>query len=215
VLESYLRWTFIRLNSEQKVRIVDGRAATFNTGLVTPNQEEIFALFEPNGPEHSLPWKLKGFRVASNIELLRVFGGDLPEMAEYFTDPTELLYDRRCDLMINLDHIIDENISRFPASMSENKHLARNLLQSAESNTRKRVQRNYKTAIPQFYQGRIQLLLPLCLEQPSRADLALVVSRISVDNGSDVYRGNTVLTLDMAYNNARLLARPDSDWLTP
>ena len=28
------------------------------------------------------------------------------------------------------------------------------------------------------------------------------------------YRGNTVLTLDMAYSNARLLARPDPDWLS-
>ena len=28
------------------------------------------------------------------------------------------------------------------------------------------------------------------------------------------YRGNTVLTLDVAYSNARLLARPDPDWLS-
>ena len=27
------------------------------------------------------------------------------------------------------------------------------------------------------------------------------------------YRGETVLTLDMAYNNARLLAKPDVFWL--
>ncbi|MEU9346595.1 DUF3825 domain-containing protein [Streptomyces sp. NPDC048278] len=27
-------------------------------------------------------------------------------------------------------------------------------------------------------------------------------------------RGHTVLTTAMAYNNARLLARPDSDWST-
>ena len=28
-------------------------------------------------------------------------------------------------------------------------------------------------------------------------------------------RRSTVLTLDMAYNNARLLARPDNEWLQP
>ena len=29
------------------------------------------------------------------------------------------------------------------------------------------------------------------------------------------YTGHTCLTLDMAYNNARLIACPNSEWLTP
>jgi hypothetical protein len=58
----------------------------------------------------------------------------------------------------------------------------------------------------------VQLLLPICLENPARADLALVVAKNEAGNA---YRGSTVLTLDMAYNNARLLARPDTEWLQP
>jgi hypothetical protein len=79
-----------------------------------------------------------------------------------------------------------------------------------------RVEQNYKTAVPQFYwlpndeAGRLQLLLPLALEDIARADLAL-----SVDRVGDVYRAATVLTLDMACNNARLIARPDREWLEP
>jgi hypothetical protein len=42
------------------------------------------------------------------------------------------------------------------------------------------------------------------------ADLALVVNR---DENS--YVAHTVLTLDQAFNNARLLAKPDREWLTP
>jgi len=42
--------------------------------------------------------------------------------------------------------------------------------------------------------------------EDGRADLALVVEK---DADRKAYRGNTVLTLDMAYSNARLLARPD------
>ena len=30
---------------------------------------------------------------------------------------------------------------------------------------------------------------------------------------SGAYQGQTILTLDLAYNNSRLVARPDSDWL--
>ena len=57
----------------------------------------------------------------------------------------------------------------------------------------------------------MQLLLPLCLLQDGKADLALVVEK---EKDGRAYRGNTVLTLDMAYSNARLLARPDPDWLS-
>ena len=83
-------------------------------------------------------------------------------------------------------------------------------LKGAIDNARQRVRRNYKTAIPQYYQGAVQLLLPMCLSAPGKADLALVVS-----HHGDFYRASTCLTLDMAYNNARLLARPDRDWLHP
>ena len=83
-------------------------------------------------------------------------------------------------------------------------------VKGAIDNAKERVLRNYKTAIPQYYRGKVQLLLPLCLGSPNIAELALVVE----DHG-EFYRASTCLTLDMAYNNARQLARPDRDWLMP
>ena len=43
-----------------------------------------------------------------------------------------------------------------------------------------------------------------------KADLALVVER-----ENKRYFGSTVLPLDWAYKNARLIARPDREWLEP
>ena len=74
----------------------------------------------------------------------------------------------------------------------------------------KRIKRNYKTAIPHSYDGKIQFLLPLCMLSKKDADLALVVNK-----EENVYQAHTVLTLDQAYNNARLLAKPDREWLNP
>jgi hypothetical protein len=48
-------------------------------------------------------------------------------------------------------------------------------LKGAMDNAKERVRRNYKTAIPQYYRGRIQVLLPLCITNARTADLALVV----------------------------------------
>ena len=42
----------------------------------------------------------------------------------------------------------------------------------------------------------------------NKADVAIAVSK--KDN---CYQGHTCLTLDMAYNNARLIAKPESNWL--
>lgn len=79
-----------------------------------------------------------------------------------------------------------------------------------------RVTWNYKTAIPVYYvtEHKMQLLLPLALEKNDTIDAALVCNhKYDETNGVNNYEGKTVFTLQMAYNNARLITRPDSDWL--
>jgi len=70
---------------------------------------------------------------------------------------------------------------------------------------------NFKTAIPMYYPttDKMSLLLPLALVNDDNVDVALVVGRQKSGN----YIGHTILPLDWAYSNARLITRPDSDWL--
>ena len=71
---------------------------------------------------------------------------------------------------------------------------------------------NYKIAVPQFYNNKFQLLLPLNLTVGSpNPDLALVAQKLN----NKTYTARTCLTLRMAYNNARLIVRPQSNWLKP
>lgn len=86
-----------------------------------------------------------------------------------------------------------------------------NRLQDSVELATKRVEWNFRTAIPAFYPTRdsMSLLLPLDLTEDSRSDIALVVEL----QDSGAYLGQTILTMRMAYNNARLICRPDSDWL--
>jgi len=58
----------------------------------------------------------------------------------------------------------------------------------------------------------MQLLLPLNLTSENEADLALVADK---DKDRHIYRIRTVLTMDMAYVDARLITRPDREWLNP
>jgi hypothetical protein len=65
-------------------------------------------------------------------------------------------------------------------------------------------------AVPQYHEKKIQLLIPLFFENDNKLDLALVLTK-----KDGYYQGHTCLTLDMAYNNARLIAKPESNWLCP
>ena|ERR1700678_187540 len=89
----------------------------------------------------------------------------------------------------------------------------KNRLEDAKALAEKRTRWNFKTAIPQYYPTHniMSLLLPLALVSDEKVDIALVVTR----NQSGSYQGRTVLPLEWAYKNARLVCRPDSDWLTP
>jgi len=211
ILYNYIRYTYKRIAEERKVALSeDGQFACFNTGLVTPHQEPLFASFEPNRHEDAQPWFFKDWYRRGQWEL-NIFP-ELPPMAHYFDDPTCLVFDARKGFRTNVEHIIESTPrERFPDPYrSMDDYALQTILRGAVDNAKERVRRSYKTAVPQFYMGQVQLLLPLCLSNPQIADLALVVERHAT-----FYRAATCLTLDMAYNNARQLARPDRDWLQP
>jgi cold shock CspA family protein len=220
ILHNYLVYTFAKLKEQADAgdativeKLVDGRRYTcFDTGLATPQQQHIYAFFGENTNPAVAPWYFYGFHTVSDRIFPWSSGDELPKLAEYFDDPAELIYDRRLELQLDYEHILEDHLEdRFPEPLRGNVSLARNALIGTEAQIRDRVYRNYKTAVPQYWRGRIQLLLPLCLLQDGKADLALLVEK---EPDGQCYRGNTVLTLDMAYSNARLLARPDPDWLS-
>ncbi len=206
ILTNYVKHTFVKLYEEEKVcEYVD--YSLFNTGLVTNLQEEIFALFQKNRHDARQNWYFIGWRKQSDRDLLRF--SRLPDCANYCDNPADLMYDTRLELRSNVNHIIEDNITRFPAFFQEmDKYQQCVLLGGTIEDAKRRVKRNYKTAVPQYYKGKIQLLLPICLTSKAYADLALVVEK-----QNDIYRASTCLTLDMALNNARLIARPDDEWL--
>ncbi len=210
ILYYYFHYTFERVKEQEKIEHTeDDSFACFNTGLVTKHQESIYALFSKNQEPNREPWRFVKFCRKGEYELTRF--SKLPDIATYFEDPSCLVFDSRLELRENIDHLIGENRERFPEPFkSMDDYALQVIVRGAIDNAKERVKRNYKVAVPQYHKGQVQLLLPLCLADPNRADLALLVQRFE-----GFYRAPTCLTLDMAYNNARQLARPDREWLEP
>src|ERR1043165_2547686 len=122
ILDSYIRYTFIRLSEQGRLAIAD-RVACFNTGLLTSSQEEIFGLFsvsdrfdsqKPVTPTNK-KWFLKAWARAGD----RVLTGfsSLPALASYWSDPAELIFNPALQVQLNVDHIVRDNLSRFPAEL--------------------------------------------------------------------------------------------------
>ena len=219
ILRNYLEHTYRRLKLENKLSFTSNNShACFNTGLVTKHLEEIYALFEKYRNLNAsvinpAPFFFKGFFQKSDSHLLKVFPGNLPDIADYFQRPEDLIFNPRCNIIPQIDHIIEDNRDRFPDHMKNlyDDDIRRKLTGAIDEATKK-VKTNYKIAVPQYYDNKIQLLLPLCLTSGSpNPDLALVTHKIN----QDTYTARTCLTLRMAYNNARLIVKPFSSWLKP
>ena len=254
ILKSYLTYTFYRLQSEGKVLEDEEKGiAAFNTGLVDPTYEAIYACFSPSNMEQ--PWRFEAFCKAGSKmwgkKLVASFD-PLPQRAAYFEKKEDLLFDGNRTLQRDVDHILLDNIDRLPEAFlaeelrgaddaiealsravnaqdeSSRRGAYDELRDAVESNVRikrrlinrlddaielaqKRVEWNFKTAVPAFYptKNTMSLLLPLDLTENDQPDVALVVELME----SGAYIGQTILTMKMAYNNARLICRPDSDWL--
>ena len=260
ILRSYLIYTFGRLRYElksepKKILEKEKQIAVFDTGLVNKHYDKIYAVFTPNEDPRN-EWKFNEFCISGEgrfgKEILNTFGAP-PLAANYFDEPSDLIYDVRKGAP-NLDkkHIITDNIDRYPTSFlieelpSEFEHkdtsqmdwqakkmyydsmrqivdndskiyrsISRRIVDAIDLAIKK-ISWNYKTAIPMYYPvtKKMGLLLPICLDTEEKVDMALVVERLKADRPEDEsYFGHTVLKLDWAYSNARLVCRPESHWL--
>ena len=209
ILRNYIDHTYGKLREEGKI-VETERYAIFNTGLFTPAWKEIYAFLVPNPVPGKQRYQLDGFYPAFRLASQGI--AEFPPRADYFSDPSALVFDAKCDIFPQYDHIFSPlNLCRIPIGLRGDPQLTERF-DTALRSARARIHANYKTAVPQYYRGRIQLLIPVCLLRDGSPDLALVVCK---NEAGTQYIGYTCLTLEMAYNNARLIARPDSEWLRP
>lgn len=210
ILKSYIENTFIKVYDENKIFIYD-EYCLMNTGLYTEFFEDVYLLFTLNRNDGRQKWFLDGFY--TSYQLMNMGINEFPPRADYFFNPAAMVFDPKCDIIPQYSHILNDmdNFRRLPFPLQESSNLV-TLLDGAVKRAKNMISENYRTAVPQYYKGRIQLLIPICLLDEYIPDLAMVVSK----NESDTqYLGHTCLTLQMAYNNARLIGRVDSFWLHP
>lgn len=212
ILKSYIENTYDRLVQEDKIVHLDNGLMVFNTGLINKWFREIYVVCQKD-PSNPRRYTNPKAYLESDRAVMSMFSRstERPEMATFFSSIGDIVFDPELPVYPDDDHIIEDNLERIPEKYRVyNVKALYALMQSAIDSARIMAKRNYKLIVPQFHHSQIQFLMPiyLSLEFAGSPDFALVLEKMG-----DSYRGNTILTLDMAYQNARLIAKPEATWL--
>lgn len=217
ILERYINQVFRKQAVEynytppdyaDNVFFIRNEFSCFHTGLYTPQYKGIYMCFDRNKKRDTLKkWYFRGFADEGSERLRYV--QPLPQRPAFSMRQSMTIYNPDWEIRVNTDHILGDetNISRLPVSLRGAWNLPL-LLESAVELARRKARLDWSIAVPQVFQNRMQYLLPIHLTRMDKPDLAMA---LSVMDG--YYVGHTCLTLEMAYQNARLLARPTAGWL--
>ena len=244
ILKNYLANSYYQALYENKVHFnKNEKTACFNTGLLDPYFNEIFIVCDYDDCHDGILFQYCELRrprtIQQNHRRFQRYVTKTPELACFYEKTADLLFNSDINaLEINIanQHIFEDNLERINDSLPphQEKFDAKTNISACVQKFRTSIayslelaKRNYKLIAPQFWpeNAEVQYLMPIyldgkCEEQNGSSkeiampNVALCLEK--VDNVEGIkYRGTSILTLDMAYQNARLIAKPDSFWLEP
>lgn len=210
ILKSYIKEYFKVICSDKETYFVlseDKKYLCFNTGLLTPFCGDIYAIFSKNIYEkkNKKEWYFKEW--ATESQSRKIFS-ELPPHYNFLQSKEDVIFNPDYEITYNVEHILEENEDRFPESFRrENQFNKVSLLTGTLTLTKRKISRNHRIAVPQYYRNQLGFFLPMYFSNEEKP-IALAVAK--EDNK---YHVNTCLTLDMAYKNARVVGRVESSWL--
>ena len=124
ILKIYLQYTFYQIVNQNKL-IFDkiSSFAAFNTGLKDENYQDIYAvLLKSNDKSIEQEYLFQGFCIAGGQGLGKIIVehfNPLPVKATYIQSVNDYVFDEHALIHTDLDHIVYDNIDRFPFSLLE------------------------------------------------------------------------------------------------
>lgn len=211
ILRKYFLGTFNQCYKQNKFLVTaDNEYTCFNTGLMTPNGNDILCVFQKNKKAGAQPWFLKYFLDKTDRKYMDLFS-KVPELATYTNNYEEFYFNPNLTLTINSDHILDDHWERIHEVVPLSKNIVKALIEGAIEETKRKIKRNLRLVVPQFYNNQIMYLVPIQIpiDDEKTITMALAVELTQQNQ----YRANTIFTKEMAYEKARLLMKPESNWL--
>lgn len=220
-LLNYLEYTFLRLQTLENeqpgtyfIYSGDKKNVCFNTGLQDNLGNDLMLSFKALTPRSGFQdsdWSFDTVLTPQSERYRLTFGQAVPDLAWYTRDSRDYVFNTEFTLNSELhEHVFlrakeRSGFADFPDEVT------RNYLCGVINNLIPKIKRNYKVAIPIYFvkEQKMQLLLPFKTKD------GLSTFLVERDDNHHVYIIKTVLDMDQAFFAARLITRPDDDWLDP
>jgi hypothetical protein len=234
ILISYLGTILLKVKRQDKfLRSDDGRCIIFNTGLLDQYFEQIYIMCYVKQANYGTKDFTEELSNPILVEKIREISGkynflkdgkivqtkDLPLRATFFDNLEQIFFQTDRDIDMDsetYEHIVKERINRLPDEFrNKSTREVATSIKNAIKYAKAMAELNYKFIVPQCRPetpDTIQFLMPLYLSErfERTPDVALV---IKLEQG--FYVPETILPLDWAYQNSRVIAKPDETWLNP
>lgn len=116
ILREYLSATLARVRAQGRLATsADGSLAAFDTGLMTPMDEELYAILSPTGTD--IPWHLDGFATAGAGELgsrLVASLSELPARATYLASVDDVALRDGALTVADYRSLLGDGLARLP-----------------------------------------------------------------------------------------------------
>lgn len=227
ILKSYLENTLNKLVMESRngkpnkvVYSSNWKTALFNSNLLDKYFHDVLIaghveFYSTGEPLIHNPKMVKG-----GITELGFDGAITPQPPQYFEDVNDVIFQTSWVVerdFSTFEHIIDKRRNRFPMEhQGKASAVLASMLDRAIDMAVILAKRNHNIVAPMYRPQAdiIQLLMPIYLDgiYSEHPDFALI---LTPDKEHKIYKPETIIPLDPAYQNARLIAKPDESWLNP
>ena len=197
-----------------------GNNAVINTGLLDKFLNYIYVLYKIESNRFCKPMYVSSHSLLDNLGFTPKQLLNMVSPIKLFHNSKELIFDATLsdidlESYTRLEHTLEERAFRLPECISHLTSLEKyNCLKRNIELSVKMTQMNYKFAVPMYNieEEKIQFLVPFYItfeNFTSPADAAIILSKYK-----NRYRVMTIIPLEDAYFNARILSIPEgSIWL--
>lgn len=239
ILKTYIEHTLDRLVYEYvelgyKNKLVfskDGKYVAFNTNLLSKSYGDVIIVGKASTKTYLQELKIyepeivKGGNrtyVGYGFEITREWESieDVIAPPCYFSNINEVIFDTTKIVDKNdeehLIHILEERRFRWPKEYKgSSTHYLAQELKKAIDHAVIMARRNYKYIVPMYYPEpkRLQFLMPLYFDENTDRPAGILI--LNEDKSGRFYTPTTSITFEMAYQDARLIVKPESSWLNP
>jgi hypothetical protein len=187
------------------------RVAVWRVGhLTTAEGTPIYALFVKNRNENRQPYVLKTVKWSYNLVVNYSVDRDAPEEKIPVPSPPKEPnykipdYQQSYKIEYNWDHFLQEHKTRMEERLPGISERVLYLSIFGAVELSHRLYRLY--AVPQYYKGRYQYLLPLYITHDNHSGRPDLIATLDEDADRHVYFVRTLLPPEWAYPNARAIA---------